>query len=224
MKKTGEQQPSTTEKIKLYSFCRSSCSWRVRIALAYKGIPYEYVAVDLASGEQFSEDFKKLNAFSTVPVLVDNDIVIADSFAILEYLEEKYPEPSLFPADIRKKALVRQVVNHIVASIQPLQNLTVLKRIEALGGPEERLKWAQHFIKSGFEALELLLTAEAGKYCFGEEFTMADIVLVPQLGNAERFQVDMTNFPLLTKIGEAVSALPYVKEASPQNQPDFVTF
>lgn len=213
---------ASEEKIKLYSYCRSSCSWRVRIALAYKGIPYEYKAVNLAKGEQYNEDFKKLNAFCTVPVLVDNGVTISDSFAILEYLEEKYPEPSLFPADIGKKAQVRQVVNHIVASIQPLQNLAVLKRVEVLVGTEERLKWAQHVIETGFKALEMLLTAKAGKYCLGDELTMADIALVPQIGNAFRFEVDMTKFPLLKKIGEAVSVLPCVEEASPKNQPDFV--
>eukprot|EP00250_Pteridium_aquilinum_P015844 c22796_g1_i1 orf=56-706(+) len=210
------------DKIKLYSYCRSSCSWRVRIALAYKGIPYEYKAINLAQGEQFNEDFRKLNAFCTVPVLEDNGFVVADSFAILEYLEEKYPEPSLFPADIKKKALVRQVVSHIAASIQPLQNLAVLKRIEAIAGPDERLKWAQHFIETGFKGLESLLVPKAGKFCFGDEFTMADIALAPQIGNAIRHQVDMTKFPLLQKINEALTTLPWMEDASPKNQPDFV--
>lgn len=210
------------EKMQLYSYCRSSCSWRVRIALAYKGVQYEYKAVDLAQGEQFNEDFKKLNPFCTVPVLVDSDFVLSDSFAILEYLEEKYPRPSLFPADVKKRALVRQVVNHVVASIQPLQNLAILKRVEALAGSDERVKWAQHFIESGFKGLESLLAPEAGKFCFGDEFTMADIALAGQLGNAIRFQVDMTKFPLLKRIGDAVSALPCVEDASPKNQPDFV--
>lgn len=210
------------EKIKLYSYWRSSCSWRVRIALAYKGIPYEYKAINIAQGEQFSEDFKKVNSFCSVPVLVDNGFVVSESNAILEYLEEKYPEPSLFPADIKKKARVRQVVNHIVAAIQPLQNLAVLKRVAANLGSDESLKWAKHFIENGFNGLEKLLVGETGKYCFGDDFTMADVVLVPQCGNAARFQVDMTQFPLLKRICEAASGLPCVEEASPKNQPDAV--
>lgn len=213
---------ASEEKIKLYSYWRSSCSWRVRIALAYKGIPYEYKAIDLVQGEQFSEDFKKLNSFCSVPVLVDNGLVISESAAILEYLEEKYPGPSLFPADIKKKARVRQVVNHIVSGIQPLQNLAVLKRVEAKSGSDERLKWAQHFIENGFNGLEKLLIGEAGKYCIGDDFTMADVVLVPQFSNAARYQVDTTQFPLLRRICEAASALPCVEQTSPKNQPDAV--
>lgn len=192
------------------------------MALAYKGLEYEYIAVNLVKGEQFTEEFKKLNSFSTVPVLVDNGFAIADSFAILEYLEEMHPHPSLFPKDLKKKAQVRQVVNHVVASIQPLQNLTVLKRIESLCGPDERLKWAQHVIENGFKGLETVLTPEAGMFCFGQEFTMADIALIPQISNAVRYQVDMSKFPLLKRIGAAASNLAWVKAAAPENQPDFV--
>ncbi|KAH7437398.1 hypothetical protein KP509_05G069400 [Ceratopteris richardii] len=213
---------SNKEIVKLYSFCHSSCSFRVRIALAYKGISYEYIAINLSQGEQFSDDFKKINAFSTVPVLVDNGFIVSDSLAILEYLEEKYPEPSLFPADSKKRALVRQVVNNIVSSIQPLQNLNVLKKIEALAGSDERLKWAQYFIENGFIALEALLTTEAGKCCFGDKFSMADAVLIPQVYNARRFKVDMEKFPLLKRIAGFIEELPFVQAAKPEKQPDFV--
>lgn len=218
----ASQPQQHAQQLKLYSYWRSSCSWRVRIALAYKGIPYEYIPVNLAEGKQFTAEFKELNPSATVPVLEDNGLVVSESVAILEYLEEKYPEPSLFPVDLKRKALVRQVVNMIVASIQPLQNLAVLKRVEAKWGSEERLQWAQYFVERGFDALEAIIQRESGKFSIGDDFTLADVVLVPQIGNAARFNVDMAKFPVLKRIGEDVRGLPWVEASSPERQLDAV--
>ncbi|KAG8651729.1 hypothetical protein MANES_06G016600v8 [Manihot esculenta] len=156
-------------KLKLYSYWRSSCSYRVRIALNLKGLSYEYVPVNLVKGEQFNPEFLKLNPIGYVPVLVDGDIVISDSFAILMYLDEKYPQHPLLPRDLHKKAINYQAANIVSSSIQPLQNLAVLKYIEEKVSPDEKLPWLQYHIGKGFAALEKLLKDHAGRYATGDE-------------------------------------------------------
>ncbi|XP_068312667.1 glutathione S-transferase 2-like isoform X5 [Pyrus communis] len=139
---------SGQQQLKLYSYWMSSCSFRVRIALNLKGLKYEYKA--LVKGEQFSPEFRKLNPMGYVPVLVDGDTVVADSFAILLYLEEKYPQHPLLPPDLQKKAINYQAANIVSSSIQPLQNLTVLKYIEEKVRSVEKLEWVQFHIGKGF--------------------------------------------------------------------------
>ncbi|XP_076407260.1 maleylacetoacetate isomerase isoform X4 [Peromyscus maniculatus bairdii] len=172
-----------TDKPVLYSYFRSSCSWRVRIALALKGIDYETVPINLVKdgGQQFSEDFQTLNPMKQVPALKIDGIVIGQSLAIMEYLEETRPTPRLLPQDPQKKAIVRMISDLIASGIQPLQNLSVLKQV----GQEKQLPWAQKVITSGFNALEQILQSTAGKYCVGDEVTMADVCLAPQVANAE---------------------------------------
>jgi len=141
---------SSASKLVLYSNWQSSCSWRVRFALNLKGLPYEYKAVDLAKGEHLTPEFEKLNPRHFVPVLVDGDCVVSDSYAILMYLEEKYPQNALLPVDLRLRALNLQAASIISSSIQPLIMVGVLKLIEEKVGPEERLSWTQHNIDKGF--------------------------------------------------------------------------
>ncbi|XP_036135784.1 maleylacetoacetate isomerase isoform X1 [Molossus molossus] len=151
----------------LYSYFRSSCSWRVRIALALKSIDYETVPVNLIKdgGQQFSKEFLALNPMKQVPALKIDGITIGQSLAIIEYLEETRPTPRLLPPDPKKKVLVRMISDLIASGIQPVQNLSVLKQV----GQENQLTWAQKAITSGFHALEQILQSTAGKYCVGDE-------------------------------------------------------
>ncbi|KAE8674056.1 Glutathione S-transferase Z1 [Hibiscus syriacus] len=166
------EQAQQQNKLKLYSYWRSSCSFRIRVALNLKGLDYEYIPVNLLKGEQFSPEFQKLNPIGYVPVLVDGDVVVSDSFAIFMYLEEKYPQIPLLPSDLAKKALNIQAANIVSSSIQPLQNLAVLKYIEEKVSPEEKVPWAKFHIEKGFGALEKLLKDHAGKYAIGDEVAM----------------------------------------------------
>ncbi|KAH9750120.1 glutathione S-transferase Z1 [Citrus sinensis] len=189
-------------KLKLYSYWRSSCSHRVRIGLNLK-------------------DFLKINPIGYVPALVDGDFVVSDSFAILMYLEEKYPQPPLLPSDLKRKAINYQAANIVSSSIQPLQNLAVVKYIEEKAGADERDIWAKTHIGKGFAALEKLLKDYAGKYATGDEVFLADLYLAPQLYAAvNRFNLDMTQFPLLLRLHEAYSKLPAFQNAAPEKQPD----
>ncbi|CAK9316385.1 unnamed protein product [Citrullus colocynthis] len=213
--------PVAASPLKLYSYWRSSCSHRVRIALNLKGLNFEYKAVNLLKGEQFTPEYEKLNPIGYVPTLVDGDVVIADSFAILMYLEEKYPQHPLLPRDLSKRAINYQAANIVSSSIQPLQNLAVLKYIEEKSGPEEKLRWVQHHIEKGFTALEKLLKVHAGKYATGDEIYLADLFLAPQIhGAINRFSVDMSKFPLLCRLNEEYNAIAAFQDAAPANQPD----
>ncbi|KAK9286069.1 hypothetical protein L1049_014448 [Liquidambar formosana] len=207
------------KKLQLYSYWRSSCSWRVRIALHLKGLKYEYKAVNLVKGEQFSPEFSNLNPIGYVPVLVDGDIVISDSFAILMYLEEKYPQNPLLPHDLQKKAINYQAASIVSSSIQPLQNLA--KYIEEKVSPDEKVPWVQFHIGKGFTALEKLLNGYAGRYATGEEVFLADLFLAPQISAAiSRFKVDMTQFPLLSRLNDAYNKLSAFQDTMPEKQPD----
>ncbi|XP_072819586.1 maleylacetoacetate isomerase isoform X2 [Vicugna pacos] len=175
----------------LYSYFRSSCSWRVRIALALKSIDYEMVTVNLIKdgGQQL---------------------------AIIEYLEETRPTPRLLPQDPKKRAHVRMISDLIASGIQPLQNLSVLKQV----GQEKQLSWAQQVISSGFNALERILQSTAGKYCVGDEVSMADLCLVPQVANADRYKVDLTPYPTISRINKSLLTLEAFQVSHPCRQPD----
>ncbi|XP_042548597.1 maleylacetoacetate isomerase [Dipodomys spectabilis] len=204
----------------LYSYFRSSCSWRVRIALALKGINYETVPINLIKdgGQQFSEEFEALNPMKQVPALKIDGIIISQSLAIIEYLEETRPTPRLLPQDPKKKASVRMISDLISSGIQPLQNLSVLKQMGDNPQP-----WAQKVIISGFDALEKILQSTAGKYCVGDEVSMADLCLVPQVANAKRFNVDLTPYPTINHINKTLLALEAFQVSHPSRQPDTPT-
>lgn len=173
-------------------------------------------------GEQSSPEFSKLNPLSYVPVLVDEDIVVSDSFAIILYLEEKYPKHPLLPSDPQKKAINLQVATIVASSIQPFQNFAALKYIEDKVNSGETLVWTQYHIGKGFAALEKLLNGFAGNYATGDEVFLADLFLAPQIHAAvNRFQVDMSKFPLLSRLNEAYKELPAFHAALPEMQPDY---
>lgn len=208
-----------SQKPILYSYWRSSCSWRVRIALNWKEIEYECNTVNLIleGGQQNTGTYKEINPMAQVPSLVIDELTLTQSQAILEYLEEAYPTNCLLPKDINKRFKVREICEIIVSGIQPLQNASVLKQI---GGSQDQKEWANKWITKGLTALEKVLKFCSGKYCVGDEVTLADCCLVPQLYNARRFEIDVEMFPVCLRIEKEVEKLPAFLKAHPNNQPD----
>ncbi|KAM6960855.1 maleylacetoacetate isomerase isoform 1-T1 [Aplochiton taeniatus] len=201
----------------LHGYFRSSCSWRVRIAFALKGIEYEQVPVNLIKdgGQQLTENFKALNPMQQVPAVQIDGITLSQSLAIIQYIEETRPGPRLLPADPMQRAQVRMICDLIASGIQPVQNLYVIQKIGA-----DKMQWAQHFIDRGFQALEPILKETAGTFCVGDEISMADICLVPQVYNAERFKVDVNKFPTIKRLNQALVELEAFKVTHPSCQPD----
>ncbi|MEE6521625.1 hypothetical protein FKM82_019892 [Ascaphus truei] len=207
----------SAQKPLLYGYFRSSCSWRVRIALALKGIEYDQRPINLIKdgGVQLSDEYKEVNPMQQVPALRIDGVTLSQSLAIIQYLDETRPEPPLLPRDPKKRAQVRMISDHIVSGIQPLQNLVVLQKVGAT-----QLEWAQYFITRGFEALEKMLQDTAGRYCVGDEVTMADLCLVPQVTNADRFKVPLTPYPIITRINQSLLQLEAFHVSHPSRQPD----
>ena len=211
--------------LRLYSYWRSSCSWRVRIGLLWKGLPFEYRTVHLLKdgGQQKSPEYTRLNPMQRVPVLEveENGRVrhFSESMAILEYLEERWPDPPLLPRDLGDRALARQAAEIVNSGIQPFQNTNVQKRLKHELHADEKA-WARHFIGHGLGALEALLHSTAGKYAIGDAVGLADCFLVPQLYHARRFEVDLAPLPTLTRIEAACMALPAFQAAHAERQPD----
>lgn len=210
--------------MKLYEFFRSSASYRVRIALNLKSLSYEQVAVDLPGGEQLRAEFEGMNPAHLVPVLEDEGLRLTQSLAIMEYLDERYPEPALLPrSSAADRATVRQLALAIACEIHPLNNLRVLKYLVGPLAQTEARKseWARHWIALGFAALETQLAAspKRGRFCFGDTPTMADCCLVPQIANAMRVDTDMTPYPTLTRIERHCAELEAFQRAHPSAQP-----
>jgi maleylpyruvate isomerase len=213
--------------MRLHGYWRSSCSWRVRIALNLKGLPYEYVAVHLLQdgGQQHSEAYRAKNPMRAVPTLEVVDAqgrpqYLGQSLAILEYLEERHPTPALLPQDSFLRARVRMLAEMVNSGIQPLQNLSVMQHVKGLGQDEKA--WSVHWISRGMAALQQSVQESAGRYCVGDSVSFADVCLVPQLYACRRFGVDPAAYPVLARIEAACASLPAFQAAHADRQPDAV--
>jgi maleylacetoacetate isomerase len=210
--------------MKLYGYFRSSAAYRVRIALGLKGLPYEYAAVHLRKGEQRTATYRALNAQALVPTLEDDRGSFTQSLAIIEYLDERYPQPPLLPDVPEARARVRAIALAIACDIHPLDNLRVLQYLLRTLGVSEDAKnaWYRHWIDVGLSALESQLAGEAatGTFCHGDSPTLADVCLVPQLANARRSSIPLDAYPTLLRIEAACNALPAFAAAAPEKQPD----
>ncbi len=210
----------------LHNYFRSSSAYRVRIALGLKGLGYDYVSVHLNrnGGEQFGAPFMALNAQQLVPVLSDSGVHISQSLAIIEYLDEQYPQRPLLPDSAADRAYVRQLSLAMACDIHPLNNLRVLKYISGpMGQPDDvKQAWIAHWTKTGLDALEqeLARAPQRGRFCFGDTPTMADCCLVPQLFNAQRFNVDLAPYPTLRAVDAECRQLQAFAQAHPARQPD----
>ena len=209
--------------LRLYGYWRSSSAWRVRIALALKGIPYEYAALNLVDQEQFREEHRARNPMGQVPVLEVLDgarvLRLVQSMAIIEWLEERFPDPPLLPPDLDGRARVRGLAELVNSGIQPLQNAIVLRTLREKVPGWDR-EWAQKWMARGLDALERAVADGAGRFCHGDAPGLADCYLVPQLGNARRYAVDLAPYPTLRRIDEACAALAPFQAARPDRQPD----
>jgi maleylpyruvate isomerase len=209
----------------LYTYWRSSSAFRVRIALAAKGIAYRSVAVNLLHDEQKTAEHVARSPMGYVPCLLIDGKAYVESVAIVELLEELHPDPPLYPKDPFSRARVRALVEIMNAGTQPLQNLAVLKHISP--DQEARVAWAKHFITRGLAAFESLMTLHEGegtrgRYAFGDALTAADAFLVPMIYNAKRYKIDLAPYPRVARANDAALATPAVQAALPENQPDAV--
>lgn len=215
-------QQSTTYQ--LFSYFRSSCSYRVRIALNWKGLSYKYSPVHLVKGggEQLLPEYLLRNPQGEVPALYNGQITISQSMAILEYLEESHPCPPLLGTTAEERARIRQISEMINSGIQPLQNLKVLQYIksEFSLSDDQKNEWAKYWIERGLNSVEQMLQLTHGQYCVGDKVTLADCFLVPQVYNARRFAVNLADFPLISQIDGNCSQLPPFRSAHPDCQPD----
>mgnify|MGYP000159196413 CR=1 FL=1 len=212
--------------LKLYDYFRSSAAYRARIALNLKGLEYDSIPVHLTrgGGEQFGSDYSAVNPQHLVPALVDGDLTVNQSMAIIEYLDEVYPDPAILPRDAAGRAHVRALAQIVACDIHPVNNLRIRKYIvEELGCSEDqRDTWMRHWITKGFEAYEAFLAAQPnrGRFSYGDTPSMADICLIPQIFNARAAKADLDPFPLIRAVDEACQALPAFQNAHPSKQPD----
>lgn len=210
-------------RIALYSHWRSSSSWRVRIALHMKGVPFEYRALDLRQGSQFSDEHRARNPMSQVPVLEVEEggrrHHLSQSMAILEWLEERFPAPPLLPGADYDRARVRALAEHVNSGIQPYQNLATLTWLKGRS-PGLETEWVKHWLARGLASLEAAVKSGAGRFCHGDSVTLADLYLVPQLFGARRFGVDLAPCPTLLAIEAACREVEPFRLAEPSAQPD----
>ena len=212
--------------IKLYSYFRSSAAFRVRIALNLKDVPHEIVPIHLLrdGGEQFGEQYVRTNPLSLIPALEDSGQVLFQSLAIIEYLEERYPEPALLPSDPLSRAYVRAVALSIACDIHPLNNLRVLRYLVRELGVSDQDKdvWYRHWVELGLGQLERVVASSgrAGLFALGDKVTIADLAIVPQLFNARRFNCDLAKAPTLNGIADRCLQLDAFMRAQPSAQPD----
>jgi len=210
--------------MRLYGYWRSTAAYRVRIALNVLKLNYESVSVHLVKdgGEQHHTSYDKINPNHLVPTLIDGDIELNQSLAIIEYLDECYGVGTLVPADLKQRALVRAISQDIACDIHPINNLRVVSHLGAIASfePADKAIWMDHWMSVGFTALERRLIKTSGLFCVGDMLTMADICLVAQLYNANRFGVSLEAFPVIKRIEQHCLSLEVFQRASPQVQPD----
>jgi maleylpyruvate isomerase len=205
----------------LYGYFRSSAAYRVRIALGLKGLGAEHKFVHLRKGEHLEEIYRWINPAGLVPYWVEGEFNLAQSLAIIEYLDELHPEPPLLPTAPRDRAVVREIALAVACDIHPIGNLRVLGRLADLGiSDDDRQKWSQHWIEIGFAALEARLADLPGPFAFGSQPTLADLCIVPQVFNARRFGVDLTPFPRIREVDATAAKLDAFAAAAPEQQPD----
>ena len=210
--------------MELYNYFRSSASYRVRIALALKGLGYDYKSVHIAKNEQFTESYAAVSASRLVPLLRDGEHTLTQSLAIIEYLDETHPEPPLLPEAPHERARVRALALDIACEIHPLNNLRVLRYLvrDLKVADADKDRWYRHWVETGLEVVERQLAAQPARYCHGDAPTLADCCLVPQVYNARRFACDLTPYPTLVRIADALSTEPAFAAAAPDRQPDSV--
>ena len=210
--------------LQLYSYYRSSAAYRVRIALEIKQLSYQQLPINLLTGEHRQSRYLQTNPAGLVPALACDEGTLTQSLAIIEYLEERYPEPSLLPKSLIDRAQVRSIAYQVAMDIHPLNNPRVTQFLEATIGlnKDNKLHWYRHWIAQGFGALENNLKAlnSSGQYCLGETATMADLCLIPQVYNALRFECPMQDYPLINSIYQHCTGLTDFIAASPESQPD----
>lgn len=213
--------------MKLYSYFRSSASYRVRIALNLKGLSCDLVPVHLLrdGGEQLRPEYRRLNPDALVPALqLDEGAVLTQSLAIIEYLEETHPTPALLPAGALDRAWVRSIALAIACDIHPINNLRVLRYLvgEMKLSEDDKNRWYRHWVEQGLAAVEQMLAFDprTGRFCLGDTPGLADCFLVPQIANAQRMQCDLSRIPTLVRINDACLALEAFAAASPARQPD----
>nr|WP_067297424.1 maleylacetoacetate isomerase [Marinobacterium profundum] len=212
--------------MQLYSFFNSSTSYRVRIALALKGLEYDYQGVNIRVGEQSDTKYTEINPSRGVPVLVDDEgASLTQSLAIIQYLDDLFPEPRLIPHNSVDKARVLEVANAIACDMHPINNLRILGYLKRELGvtDEQKDAWYRHWVAEGFRALEKLLNRHGhGQFCFGDTPTLADCCLVPQVANAQRFGCDLAAFPKVMAVYEHCLQHPAFRQAAPAEQPDYL--
>ena len=208
----------------LYNYFRSSASYRVRIALALKGLPYEYVPVHLLKNEQLSAPYADIAPARLVPLLKDGEHLIAQSLAIIEYLEETHPEPALLPKSPLARARVRGLALDIACEIHPIDNLRVLRYLvhEMKVSEDDKNRWYRHWVETGLETVErqLAASADTGRFCHGDTPTLADILLVPQIFNAQRMDCRLDHVPTVMRIHGECMKIEAFDKAHPSNCPD----
>ncbi len=210
--------------IKLYGYFRSSAAFRVRIALNLKGLDYDTELVNLSTGDHLSDDFRRINPQGRVPALVVDGTVLLQSLAIMEYLEETHPAPAFLPDGAEARARVRAITNIIACDIHPLNNLAILNYLSGAlsASDEQKATWYRHRVTEGFNAVEPLLaeSGDTGKFCHGDMPGLADICLVPQVFNAQRFNCDLSSYPTIERVFKACMEMEAFDAAQPANQPE----
>ncbi len=208
--------------MELFNYFRSSASYRVRIALALKGLAYDYRPVALQKNEQFNESYAAVSAARLVPLLRDGDVSITQSLAIIEYLDETHPEPPLLPKDAEGRARARSLAYDVACEIHPLNNLRVLRYLvkDLKVAEEDKDRWYKHWVETGLEVVERRLAAAPSRFCHGDTPTIADCALVPQIFNAQRFGCRTEHVPNVMRVFDACMRLPAFDASQPKNCPD----